>query len=424
MESARLANMESLQPPETPIMARRYSEETAREVLAVGDYLNEPILATRVARDGGNVRDLFARLANRQELPSTETLLGLTPRDVDGFSITRLVQAMAQGKTHEARHESDMSKLLTAKTGHVGNGELIPFSVLARDFNVGTPTQAGNLVGAGRTGELVGDPIRKTFDFAALGATFLTGLNVDTTLPVFASTSTAAHLTEIGTASAITESTRAVTLTPRRLAVSFVMSRQAAIQSTPELDLAITRQMRAAINQEMNRAILAGDGSGQNPTGILNDSAVNVIAIGTDGGTLTYQALVDMEAGPNVASIPAGNGAWIVNAGTHKFLRTKVKATGLPYVLEGGNILERPVMVNNNLPANLTKGSGSNLQGLVYSNSWENLLIGIFGAGFDVTVDRVTLADQGKLRVVVSLFYSHGLIQPLAFSACKDAALA
>jgi len=404
-------------------MARRISEETARELLAVGDYLNEPIIAARVARDGGDVRDLFARLANRQDLPSTDQLLGLTPKDVDGFSVTRLVQAMAQGKAHEARHENDMSKLLTAKTGHVGNGEMIPFSVLARDFNVGTPTQAGNLVGAGRTGNLVGDPLRKVFDFAALGATFLTGLNVDTTLPVFASSSSAAHLTEIGTASNINETTRAVTLTPRRLSVTFVMSRQAAIQSSAELDLAITRQMRAAINEELARAILAGDGSGQNPTGILNDSAVNIVAIGASGGTLTYQALVDMEAGPNTAGVPNGSGAWMVNAGTHKFLRTKPKATGLPYILESGAILERPVTVNNNLPENLTKGAGSSLQGLVYSNAWENLLIGIFGPGFDVTVDRVTMADQGKLRVVVSLFYCHGLINPNAFSICKDAAL-
>lgn len=414
-------------------MARKIcSEADKRDLLAIGDLYNDPLLALAVIREGGTVRDFASRYADKQDLPTAEKLLGITKRDVSGYSISRLIAAQAEGRAHEARHEKDMSDFLTARTGQVGNGELVPFSVFSRDFNVGTAGEAGNLLGSARTGNNVGDPIRKVFSLAALGAEFLTGLSATTTLPVFGSTSSAAHLTEIGSASTILETTRAVTLAPRRLSVTFVMSRQAALQSTPALDEAIIRQMRAALDEEMLRGILAADGTGQNPTGILNDSGVSLVAAGgADGGAITDEFLYDMEYAPAAANIPNGSGAWLMNAGTLRSLRRLASSTAIAgFMAAGGNalagpadqLLGRPIVVTNHMPANLTKGTGTALSGMIYSPAWENLVVGIFGAGIDVTVDRITLAAEGKLRVVCALHYAHGLREPSAFAVCRDLA--
>jgi HK97 family phage major capsid protein len=402
----------------------KMSESDIREMLAIADQLGESELATRTAMRGGNIKDFYRALMDRQQILTGDDLLGLTRQDVQGFSITRLARASANFRPEEARHEKDLSALLTSKTGMVGHGDLIPFSVLARDFNAGTAGESGNLIGAGRTGNEVGDPLRKVFSLAGLGATFLTGLRSTTTYPVFIQAADAAHLTETGTATTLTETTRAVTLTPRRLAFTFVMSRQANLQSDAELDKAVLRQMRAGIDEGMLRGILAGDGTGQNPTGILFDSNVNIEVGGATGATLTFQHLVDMENAPAAANIPAGTGAWVINSATAKYLRTKAAGTNLNYIYGNDNrILGSQVMVNNLLPANLTKSSGTNLSGLIYSNSWQDLIVGIYGPGFDMTVDPVTLASDGKIRVVVSLMYGFGLRQPGAFSVMKDAAL-
>jgi HK97 family phage major capsid protein len=402
----------------------KMSESDIREMLAIADQLGESELATRTAMRGGNIKDFYRALMDRQQVLTGDDLLGLTRQDVQGFSITRLARASANLRPEEARHEKDLSALLTSKTGMVGHGDLIPFSVLARDFNAGTASESGNLIGAGRTGNEVGDPLRKVFSLAGLGATFLTGLRSTTTYPVFIQAADAAHLTETGSAPTLTETTRAVTLTPRRLAFTFVMSRQANLQSDAELDKAVLRQMRAGIDEGMMHGILAGDSTGQNPTGILFDSNVNIEVGGATGATLTFQHLVDMENAPAAANIPAGTGAWIINSATAKYLRTKAAGTNLPYIYGNDNrILGSQVMVNNLLPANLTKSSGTNLSGLIYSNSWQDLIVGIYGPGYDMTVDPVTLAADGKIRVVVSLMYGFGLRQPGAFSVMKDAAL-
>ncbi len=402
------------------------NENQLSEMLAIGDLHGEYDLARKIVQRGGSLTDFYKALADRPQLPDAEMLLGLTPKDVQNFSITRLARSMANGKPQEARHEKELSALLMSKTGIVPNGESVPFSVMAmnRDFNAGTAGEAGNLIGAARTGDNVGDPLRKVFSLAALGAQFITGLSSTLTYPVFAQSTDAAYLTEVGSATAIAESTRAVTLTPRRLAVQFAMSRQANLQSDAQLDSIVPRQLKAAIDEAMLRGILAGDGTGQNPTGILNDSNVNLIVGGATGATLTFQHLVDMENGPAAASVAAGNGAWIINSATAKYLRTKAAGTNLGYIYGNDNrILGQPVIVNNLMPANLTKSSGTNLSGLIYSPAWQELIVGVYGAGFDLTIDPYSLASEGKIRVIVSLEFGFGLRQQLGFSAMKDAAL-
>lgn len=394
------------------------------DVLQHGDMIGAPDLATKIAKRGGTVQDLYREYLDRGTVPNPDKMLGLSQTDTRGYSICDLITSIAEGNASRARNERDLSGLVTAKTGKVANGEFIPLSVFARDFNAGTAGEAGNLLGADRLGALAGDPLRKIFTLGQLGATFFSGLKSTAAVPVFESVTAAAYLTETGQATNILQTSRLVTLTPRRLAVVFVMSRQALIQATPELEAATKRQMAAAINEAMQQGILAGDGAGQNPTGILNDANVGIEVGGVDGATLTFAHLVDMEYMCANGNNPNGSRGWVINPGTAKYLRTKARATGLPEILgNDGQILGAQQVVTNTMPGNLTKGSGTSLNGLVYSNDWSQLLIGIYGGGVDLTVDRVTLADQGKLRVVASLEFGFGMRQPSAFAIMRDAKL-
>lgn len=399
-------------------------EKNQQEILVAGDMLGEPVLASRILKKGGTIKDFYKAYVDRPVIPTLDHQLGLTtPDNMYGYSLCRLIASQAHGRPQEARHEHDVSSVLMNKTGLVPRGAFVPFSALARDFNVGTATEAGNLIGADRLGEYSVDPLRKIFTLRRLGATFITGLKATAAVPVFVSATTPAYQTETGAATEVFESTRLVTLTPKRIACVFIMSRQAALQSTPELDIAIKSHLAQAIEDAMQGGILAGYGSGENPVGILNNANVNIVVGGTDGATLTYQHIVDMENGPAASNVPDAARGWVINSSTQKYLRTKAKGTGLPYILENAEIIGAPVITTNTLPSNLTKGTGTNLSGLIYSGDWSNLLIGIYGAGIDLTVDRVTLAASGQLRVVASIEVGFGLREPTAFSVMKDAKL-
>jgi HK97 family phage major capsid protein len=400
-------------------------ETNIKEILIAGDTLGETNLALRIIRQGKNINDFYRAYSTQIETSSADRMLGLTPDETSTYSLVDLIRSQMEPGVTPARHERDVSSLITTKTGRVPNGEYVPLFALARDFNVGTASEAGNTIGAARLGDLSGDPLRKVFTLARMGATFVSGLRSTAKVPVFSSVTAAEYLAETGQATNVLETTALVDLSPKRIAVVFHLSRQALIQSTPELEAAVRRQMAAAIDEALQLGVFAGDGTGQNPTGLLNNAGVNIEVGGATGATLTFQHLVNMEYSAAVANVPAGARGWVINPATQKYLRTKARASGLPFVLGDDNqVLGAPVYVSGTMPADLTKSSGSNLSGLLYSNDWRDLLVGIYGGGIDVTVDRVTLASTGQVRVVAALEYGFGPRHPTGFSVMKDAALA
>lgn len=398
-----------------------------REILIAGDLLGEPALANRIAKRGGSASEFYKAIKALPETSSTEDMLGLRSSDTGTYSLMNLVRSQMDVGRFTAQHERDVSALVASKSGTTPKaGEFVPFGILARDLVVGTSSSAGNFVNSNaRLGEYVEDPLRRLFTLGRLGATFITGLSGTAGIPVLLSSDTAAQgFTETGTATTIADTSRLVTLTPRRLAVIFIMSRQAVLQSSVELEAAIRRQMVTAIDEALQLGVLTGDGSGSNPTGILNDSTVNIEVGGATGATLAWSHLIDMEYLACNSNVPVGAAGWVINPATAKFLRKTSKAANLPFILGDDNcILGAQTVVSNVMPATLTKSSGTNLSGLVFSPDWRELIIGIYGGGVEIVTDRVTLADQGKVRVIVSLNYGFGLRQPAAFSVMKDAAL-
>ena len=88
---------------------------------------------------------------------------------------------------------------------------------------------------------------------------------------------------------------------------------------------------------------------------------------------------------------------------------------------------ERPLLgyraaVTNNMPSNLEKGSsGAICSSLLFSADWSQLFVALYGGGIDLTVDRVTMADRGQIRVVAALHAGVGALVPAAFAKMDDA---
>lgn len=401
-------------------------EINIQEFIFAGDLLGVPRLAMQVYKRGGTLQDFYEEFSSSFKTPTFDEQIGIRTRDDQTpYSISRLILSAAERKPAQARYERDFSAMVSSKTGVVPNGEFVPFGVFARDFNLSGSQGAANLTGSPRLGDYVGDPLRNLFLLPSLGATVIPGLGATAHIPGFESSTPAEHLGETAAAPPIYQSTRDIELTPRRVAAQFIFSRQALIQATPELDKALEKQMIAALDEEMTKGILAGDGEGDNQLGILYHPEVALVEGGANGATLLYPHLVDMEDKAYVPEVKIAKPAWVINSATKKYLREKpISSVAWPFILGNDNLLPGgSAKVSNCLPSDLSKGSGTDLSGLIYSSDWSELMIGIYGGGVDLTIDSVTRAAAGEIRVVASLLYGAGLRHPKAFSVMRDAQL-
>ncbi len=410
------------------------------EVLALGEMLHEydgNKVAQKTIKDGGGKREFMNKIIEGARCAPlhrwADKVLGIDSGSDDcaGYSLTRAVKAAVQSSVQrnnspweKAGLEKSMSDLAATSTGQAPNGFYVPYGILARDFNVSTATQAGNLIGAQVSGERVADPLRGTSALGRMGVTFLTGLKTTLGLPLFTSSSSAAWKSEIAAAGEVLEATGLAVLTPKRCPVTMVFSRQALLQSEPALDQTISRHLTAAIMQQLEDAALNGDGTNDKPVGLRYTSGIANIVGGADGAQIDFTHLADMENGPSSSSADETQfSGFLVNSSTRRWLRTAPRGTNLPYIWEGGEraLLGHHSAVANTLPNNLTKGaSGAVCSALTFSADWSQLVIGLYGGGVDLTVDTVTLADVGKVRVTAAVLAGVGTNLPAAFAKMDD----
>lgn len=405
-----------------------------REVLALGDVFAEyggQRTALDVLRRGGGKAEFMRRIsdASRSEplQAAADRLLGIDSggNDVAPYSISRAIRASMERDWSRAGLEQDVSNIVTTKTGSVPAGFYVPLGIMARDFNVGTAGQAGNFIGAAVGGGYAVDPLRKVAAIARMGATMLTGLRETLSLPRFSSSSSAPWKSEVAAAGAALEETALATLTPKRCSVTMVVSRQAIIQGEAVLDASIGRHLTKAVVEQIEYGALNGDGTNDTPVGLRSTSGITTVVGGTDGAVISYGHLADMEKGPAAANAEETDFAgFIVNPSSRRWLRTAPRGTNLPFIWDS---TDRPLLgyraaVSSMLPSTLSKGASSGIcSALTYSSDWSQLFIGIYGGGVDVLVDRITLANVGKVRITAAVLAGVGLNLPAAFSKMDDA---
>jgi hypothetical protein len=322
-----------------------------------------------------------------------------------------------------AKAEREAVAEVVRRSAFVPDGVLVPFAML-RDFNAGTPSQAGNLSGhAPRLLEYAGDALRAAPVLSGLGVPVIAGFSGSPVLTSFATGPNGAPATEVASVAAGSATTRAQTLAPNRVSVVFPVSNQAFLTQAPAASQLLMRQILSGLAAELERQFFNGTGSGGELTGLRNAAGVGSVVGGASGATLSYGLLADLEnaASTGVAEVAPG---FCVNPTTRRFLRTLVRAAGLPFVWEGGDrpLLGHRAAVTANLPNNLTKGAGSNLSALCFGRDWSQAVVCVFGEGIGITLDRVTLADRGQTRVVASVYADLALIQPAGFTVMSDAA--
>jgi len=332
-------------------------------------------------------------------------------RDAASYSISAGIRAALSGDwtSREAGLVREMSQEVQQQSGFSQSGKrgfFVPFSALAKRATYVTSgaTTGGNLVATDLMADEFIEALRNNSVMLNLGVRTMTGLVGDVAIPRRSGVASTYYLSTETTAITQSESTfDQVSLSPKNLAALSKFSRQTLLQATPGIEDLVRRDLTDGINLGIDLGILNGSGSAGQPTGILNTSGIGSVALGTNGGAITVNSLVDLEE-----QVLIDNGAvnrdaiaYVTNAKVLAELK-KLRAGGstttdgaylvndqLDAIGRGGTpatVNGYPLYVTNQVPSNLTKGTSSGVCSAVLMGDFSQAMVGFYGNGIEIVV--------------------------------------
>jgi HK97 family phage major capsid protein len=375
-------------------------------------------MAQKLVEDGSSIEMARALVLERiKERPEQQPIaqpvaaLGLSDKEQREYSVCKAILAQVDPTYRDAAgFERELSNEIAKKTGRSTSGFYIP----VRDLRVPwdkVQQRATYATGAAATG---GVTVPTILDAASLieflrnrtlcmqmGARMLSGLVGNLDIPRQTGVAATYWVGE-GTSVSQSEATfDKITFSPKTVGVKSRMTRLMLLQSSIDIESFVRQDIAQSISLEIDRTVINGSGSSNQPTGILVAAGTTTISLGTNGAAPTWDNLVQAETA--VASINADIGSlgFMSTPQVRGKLKRTLKnssASNSDWIWENGSdpligqVNGYMMGVTNQVPSNLTKGTGTNLSAIIFGN-WSDVLIGEwgvleilanqFGAGYD-----------------------------------------
>lgn len=332
--------------------------------------------------------------------------MGLTAAERNNFSLVRALNAALTGDWSKAGFEREVSQTLAKRSGRETTGFFMPSDItMQRDttpgYMVGQATQGGNLVATElRTGSFI-DLLRAKAMVTRMGATVISGLVGNVEIPRQTGASTTYWLAENTDPTDSNATFDKVPLKPKTIGALSSVSRNLLLQSSMNVEAFVRNELAVSLALGIDLAALCGTGTNNQPTGIANVSGICTVEGGTNGGSLTFDKLIDMETQVATANADVTNMYYLCNAATIGFLK-KIKNTTGDYIWKPiteavrngfpGEVNGYAVGRSNQVRSGLEKGTSKNCHEIYFGN-WADLLIGEWGF-LEIDVNRY--GDQWK----------------------------
>lgn len=372
-------------------------------ITAWGEKFGQADLARQLVDSGRSIEEaqgiFLEKLGAKQEpIDQGAGNVDLTSKEQRSYSLVRAINAAISGNWSEAGLEREISSEIERQTGRATSGFFMPHNLEMRaPYAVGAAGTGGNLVATNLLADSFIDVLRNNALIMNLGPTMLTGLVGNVAIPRQTSATATYWVTE---ASSLTESEAVfdqVTLSPKQIGARSQYSRLALQQTTPDIESIVRNDLAKVMALGIDLAAISGSGSSGQPKGILNQSGIGSVAMGTNGAALSNAStsstsgldqLIQLERAVDVANALNGNLAYLTNAkvlSAIKQLKTQYAdylwtanesntTTGTPINVNG-----YPMYRSNQVSSSLTKGTGTNLSALIFGD-FSQLVIGMWGA--------------------------------------------
>ena len=350
--------------------------------------------------------------------------LGLNHNQIANYSLARALKAAITGDYRGAEFERECSDALKQRKN--SDGFMIPFDVLYDGMQRDLNTSDGSALVTTMYGDFINSLAIKAQVIAA-GATVLTGLNGNVSLPRQTGSTTAHWLLEGDEMKHSQPAFDQVSMRPKTLAARTNISRKMLLQSSVAIESIIRADLMRTLSLEIDRAAINGSGLVAEPLGILNTVGISLVAGGDNGAAPTYLTIAQMIAALENLNAAEGRLAFLTNGKVKSKLMVTEKATnsGL-FVWEGGtdgngSLAGYPALSSGNVPSNLTKGTAAKTCSAIVFGNFANLLIGLWGGGIEIETNPYQNFDTGEvgLRALVDLDVA--VRNPQSFCVCADA---
>lgn len=405
---------------------RRDLAETTKEVKALQATAdNAEALAKGIAKikelmselDQAETIERAAQKAADEELDRKQRIAGRP------FSLLRYISGIVSGNLSGLEREVDqMGAEEYQRLGLTRQGHVIPSAYLraASGQNYTADADGGNLTEEGERRYL--DILKDKLVVSSLGATVLTNL-VGTFTAISSSAVQAAWEGE-GEKNELKKLTYSkLTMTPHRSSVSVATTKDLLRQTSYDVEQDLLTKITDAHAALIEKAAICGTGSSGEPTGILNTEGIGSVAVGTNGGPVTWKHIVALETDVNSKNANRGRMAYLSNAKVNGALKTTEKAANTARFLLSD---EAPKTLNgypfdwtNVVPSNLTKGTATEKCSALIFGNFQDLYIGQWG-GIDIVVDPYTGARSGEIYITINAWNDVKVVEPKSFAAIKD----
>lgn len=312
------------------------------------------------------------------------------------FSLIHAIRSVANNKALDnvsaAVVEAGANEMRKAGLNYVGQIQLPSAEVRAI-----TVADEGEDVVATDMLDLV-KPLHAKNVMIQAGAKFITGLVGDLQYPVMSAVNTTWEGETVEGKDGSPAFSN-VKLSPKRLTCVVPISKQFIIQDSVGAENAIREEIINAINAKLEATILGtAEGTSTQPAGLFK---------GTLETVADFAGLADVEADVEVANV-YGDMKYIVSPKAKAALRTMVKGDSNEMVFANGEVDGTPALCTSNVKEKMF-AYGDFSQYIIAQ--WGNI---------DLTVDNVTLAANGQIRLVVNAYFD---AKPLRAEAIKVAKL-
>lgn len=393
--------------------SRGSQEERNRvaEIFRLAEQYGAEDLARQHATDGSTpeqfqralLEHMNSRQSNQPLNEGGDSHVGLNEREVQNYSMFRAVRAMmpnaSQADREAAAFEFECSRAAEVRFQREARGIIVPQEVLEhRSFNAGgaadnpTGAQSGqNLVGTTLMSQSFIDMLRNRTTILRLAQPMM-GLVGNVDVPKQTDGSTAYWIGEGDDTDIETPVIGQIGMTPHTLGVTAQITRRLMLQSTPDAEGIVRRDLAAAMAIGIDKAGYYGSGANNEPRGIVNYNGINAVDFEDAGGMPNYADIVKMESeiAADNADVPAM--AYAMNAMMRGHLKTTQKFSGT----NGAPVWEPNNSVNG---YNSEVTNQINNGDLIFGN-FSDLIVGMWG-GLDMIVNPYTLSRQGGLEITM-----------------------